>query len=172
MAQDVKKRDEGQTPKPIMQTKKQLFWEIFRFLLVGGTATVIDYAISYLFYQWIFPPSLVGKTCSLLLSTALGFGAGVTVNWFLSVTFVFRAVRDKRAAASKRSFLIFLSIGLIGLLLTECGMLLVRVLPAVRLFSTTTFLGAEWTWWLMKATMTCLVLVWNYLGRKIFIFKS
>ena len=31
------------------QTKKQLFWEIFRFLLVGGIATLTDYAVFYLF---------------------------------------------------------------------------------------------------------------------------
>ena len=30
----------------VKQTKKELFWEIFRFLLVGGTATVFDYAVT------------------------------------------------------------------------------------------------------------------------------
>ena len=30
------------------QTKKQLFFEIFRFLLVGGFATVLDYVTAYL----------------------------------------------------------------------------------------------------------------------------
>ena len=43
--------------KPVKQTKKQLFWEIFRFLLVGGTATVADYAVAYIFYHWLLPPN-------------------------------------------------------------------------------------------------------------------
>ena len=29
----------------IKQTKMELFWEIFRFLLVGGTATIFDYLV-------------------------------------------------------------------------------------------------------------------------------
>ena len=32
------------------QSAKSLFWEIVRFLIVGGTATPVDYLISYLFY--------------------------------------------------------------------------------------------------------------------------
>ena len=34
----------------IKQTKKQLFWEIFRYLLVGGIATVFDYLAWYIFF--------------------------------------------------------------------------------------------------------------------------
>ena len=37
------------------QTKEQLFWEVFRFLLVGGTATVADYLVFWLFDGWILP---------------------------------------------------------------------------------------------------------------------
>ena len=74
----------------IKQTKKQLFWEIFRFLIVGGTATIVDYAVSYLFYTWLLPPSLIGKTAAIIISTALGFGGGLAVNWILSITFVYK----------------------------------------------------------------------------------
>ena len=38
----------------VKQTKKQLFWEIFRFLLVGGTATVADYFVFWLFDGLLF----------------------------------------------------------------------------------------------------------------------
>lgn len=156
----------------VKQTKKELFWEIFRFLLVGGTATVFDYAVAYLFYQWILPASVVGNVWSLIISTAFGFGVGLTVNWILSVHFVFRQVKDKKQSSSKKSFLIFTIIGLIGLGITEIGMFAVNVLPTITLFSSPTFLGAEWKWWIMKCVMTCIVLVWNYIGRKIFVFKS
>lgn len=156
----------------VKQTKKELFWEIFRFLLVGGTATVVDYIVSYILYAWLLPPTLVGEVWALIVSTALGFSVGLVVNWLLSVSFVFRAVKNKEEVRSKKSFLLFTVIGVIGLAISLLGMQLVNVLPDITLFGSTTFLGAAWIWWLMKVVMTCIVLVWNYIGRKLFIFKS
>ena len=156
----------------IKQTKKQLFWEIFRFLIVGGTATIVDYGISYLFYTWLLPPSLIGKTFSIIISTALGFGVGLAVNWVLSITFVYKQVSDEKKARSTKSFFVFTAIGLIGLAITEVGMYLgVTFLPSVTIFGSTKFLGEEWIWWISKVVMTCIVLVWNYVGRKLLIFK-
>lgn len=162
--------------KAMRQSKKQLFWEIFRFLLVGGTATLVDYIVYYIFRYRVLPPSLiegaVWNSVSLILSTAFGFCVGLIVNWLLSVTFVFRAVVDKAEASSSKSFVKFAIIGLIGLAITEVGMhLLVYALPNFSLFSTETFLGLPWKEWLAKASMTGLVLVFNYVCRKKFIFK-
>ena len=158
------------------QTKKQLFWEICRFLIVGGTATVADYAVFYVFRQWLLPARLIsGGTwdiLSLIIATALGFLVGLVLNWILSVKFVFREVKNKEEAASKKSFLIFAVIGVMGLALTELGIvLLVHIFPEITLFGVTEFL-LPWKEWLAKAIMTCIVLVFNYVGRKIFIFKS
>lgn len=161
----------------VKQTKEQLFWEIFRFLLVGGTATVADYLVFWLFDGWLLPLlPLTGKawtTISLIISTAAGFGIGLVVNWILSVRFVFRAVKDKEEAASKKSFFVFTVIGLIGLAITEVGVvILVAVLPEITLFGTTAFFRTEWSKWVAKVIMTCIVLVFNYTGRKLLIFKS
>ena len=158
------------------QTKRELFWEIFRFLLVGGTATVIDYAVFYLFRQWLLPPTLaagaVWDIISLVIATALGFCAGLLINWILSVKFVFRAVKNKEEAHSKKGFAIFAIIGVIGLGLTELGMLLlVYIFPTITLFGVTAFLNLAWKEWFAKVIMTCIVLVFNYVGRKIFVFK-
>ncbi len=169
---------EKESKRHAKMTKKALFWEIFRFLLVGGAATVFDYAIYYLFRQWLLPPSLIAdsgawNTVSLVVATALGFCGGLVVNWILSVRFVFRNVKNKEESRSKKSFLIFTVVGVIGLGITELGMHLgVSFLPEVTLFSTTAFLGLAWKEWIMKVIMTCLVLVWNYVGRKLFVFKS
>ena len=154
------------------QTKKQLFWEIFRFLLVGGTATIVDYAVAYALYRWVLPPSVIGGEWSIILSTALGFAAGLAVNWALSITFVYKAVMDERQSRSAKSFLIFTAIGLIGLALTEVGMYFgVKLLPEITLFGSTTFLSEQWKWWICKVVMTLAVLVWNYIARKMLIFK-
>ena len=154
------------------QTKKQLFWEIFRFLLVGGTATLLDYFVFWLFDAWVFPLFIPNETLTLALSTALGFCAGLIVNWVLSVTFVFKQVKDEAQARSKKSFILFTVIGVIGLAITELGiLLLVAILPEMTWFGTATLLHTAWEKWVAKVVMTCIVLVWNYLGRKIFIFK-
>ena len=153
------------------QTKKQLFWEIFRFLLVGGTATLVDWLISYLFYTWLLPPNLIGEIASLLLSTVFGFTVGLFVNWILSVNFVFQQVENKEQVKTKKSFLTFTVIGVIGLAINSLGMLLVPLFPTLMIFGSPTFLGTEWAWWIMKTLMTAIVLVWNYIGRKLFIFK-
>lgn len=159
---------EQQTKK---QTKKQLFWEFARFLLVGSVATVIDYFLFWLFDGAIF--QALDHTLSLVLATALGFCAGLAVNWCLSVRFVFRQVKDKEKACSKKSFLLFALIGLGGLLLTEFGVVaLVAVLPEFSLFGSTDLLGTPWDKWMAKVIMTWIVIVWNYVGRKRFIFKS
>lgn len=157
----------------VKQTKKQIFWEIVRFLLVGGTATLVDYLVFWLLDALLLPALVPNATVALIVATALGFCAGLIVNWLLSVRFVFRAVRDKEEARSKKSFALFALIGVIGLALTEIGVvLLVAIFPEITLFHTTELFGTAWKKWLAKAIMTGLVLIWNYLGRKIFVFKS
>lgn len=154
----------------IKQTKQQLFAEIFRFLLVGGTATLVDYFVFWLFDAVVFAE--ISSTFTLIISTALGFCVGLTVNWLLSVSFVFRQVQNKEEVRSKKSFLIFTIIGVLGLLITELGMVgLVALFPSFSLFGRTQLLGTGWDKWLAKVIMTCLVLIWNYVGRKLFVFK-
>ena len=160
------------------QTKKQLITEFIRFLLVGGTATLVDYFVFWLFDAWILPAVLpmdiaIWQTVALVFSTAIGFCVGLIINWILSVRFVFREVKNAEEAKSKKSFAVFTVIGLIGLALTEIGVVtLVAVLPEIRLFGNTALLGTAWEKWFAKAITTCLVLMFNYLGRKKFIFKS
>ena len=159
------------------QTKKQLLLEMIRFALVGGISTVVDYFIFWLFDAVLAPLMLptdvkIWATVSLIIATALGFCVGLIVNWLLSLKFVFRAVKNKEEAQSKKAFILFTVIGLFGLLWTELGvLLLVATLPEFALFGSITFLGTTWAKWLSKVIMTVLVMVWNYVGRKLFIFK-
>ena len=163
---------EGRVIVEEKQTKKQLFWEIFRFLLVGATATLVDYFVFWIFDTLLFPLFLRQETVALVLATALGFCVGLLVNWILSVTFVFRHVKDESKAKSKKSFALFALIGVIGLIITELGIvLLVTIFPEIKILGTTALFGTLWKKWLAKIIMTCLVLIWNYVGRKIFIFK-
>ena len=165
--------ENSQPTEILKQTKKELFWEIFRFLLVGSGATVCDYLVHALVENILH--ALTGwTTVALWIATASGFLVGMLINWVLSIIFVFRAVRNKKEATSKKSFLIFVLISLIGLVLTLVGVWLLKTyaIPEFALFKTAKFLGVTWNEWVAKAIMTCIVLVWNYIGRKIFVFKS
>ncbi len=168
--QEVRENEQVRSEPP-KQTKRELFWEIFRFLLVGGTATVVDWAVAYLFQAWLLPPALVGEGISLFLSTALGFCVGLVVNWLLSVSFVFRKVRDENSVKTPKAFLTFTLIGAIGLGISILGMQTVPFIPEFSIFGSPVFLGLAWSWWLMKGLTTGIALVWNYVGRKLFIFK-
>ena len=158
------------------QTKKQLLFEIFRFLIVGGIATVVDYAVFWIFDGLVFP-LFIPKTkfwqvFALTVSTALGFCAGLLVNWILSVKYVYKQVSDPEKAQSKKSFVTFTIIGIIGLIITEVGVLgFVAVFPPIKIFGTYELVGTSWEKWLAKVIMTCIVLAWNYIGRKLLIFK-
>ncbi len=157
------------------QTKRELFWEIFRFLLVGGTATLVDYFLFWLLDGVLFPLISTAKawqTASLVIATAVGFCMGLLVNWLLSVKFVFLQTKERVEVTSKRSFALFAIIGVVGLAITEGGiLLLVNLIPPFSLFGVTGLLGTSWVKWLSRIIMTCIVLVWNYIGRKLFIFK-
>ena len=161
----------------VQQTKTELFWEIFRFLLVGGTATVCDYIVFWLLDGVLLPKipfsGATWMTLALWIATACGFVVGMFVNWLLSIKFVFRAVRNKEEAQSTKSFWIFVIISVIGLIMTLVGVWLIsKCLPEFIFLGRTDFFGTTWSKWVAKIIMTCIVLVWNYLGRKVFIFKS
>ena len=74
-----------ETKETTKQTKKEIILEIVRFLLVGSLSTIIDYTTYYIFREWVtcpsFFPSGAWNVFSLLLSTALGFTAGLIVSW-------------------------------------------------------------------------------------------
>ena len=69
------------------QDKKQILGEIFRFLLIGGLATLVDYVIFYLSTYLIF--SSLDDGLNKIISTFLGFTAGLIINWIFSARFVY-----------------------------------------------------------------------------------
>ena len=134
---------------------KPLLFEFMRYLLVGGSAFLVDFGVLILFREYVLPKTFV---YSLYLATAIGFIAGLIFNYIFSLLFVFKAARGSKVGRSVSAFLIFALIGLIGLGLTELGM-----------YAGTELLSINYM--LVKIVVTGIVLMWNYIGRKIFIFK-
>ena len=84
------------------QTKKQRFFEIIRFLLVGGLSTILDYATTY-----GLGILLIGFWFNAAVSNTVGHIVGLLVNFFLSVVFVYKQVKNKEESKSFKAFALF-----------------------------------------------------------------
>ncbi len=139
-----------------MKDKKGLLLEFLRYVLVGGSAFVVDFAVLYLTRTYLF--GSLGQE-GILLATAIAFLAGLAFNYIFSILFVFKGGGEKVKGQEGKAFLIFAIIGLLGLGFTQLGM-----------WGGTTLFGNESYLW-VKAVVAILVLFWNYIARKILIFR-
>ncbi len=155
--------------KKFYEKHKKLIMEILRFLLVGGLATLVDFAI-YELCRFLLLKEL-NNNLNLALSTTFGFIFGNIVNYILSIVFVFKGAKEDKETQTVKAFLIFTLIGVIGLgikVLTQTGG---NYLMSVIFNSKDSFIL-----WLLDTLVYCvatlIVLIWNYIGRKLFIFKG
>lgn len=147
--------------------QQTLLGEIMRFILVGGLATVIDFLAMgitlYVIEPELFPhfyniffgggePQILTN----VIGTGIGFIFGLLANYLLSIIFVFN---EKGKSKTVKGFIVFAFFSVIGLLIHIGGMWL--------------FNGKlGWDEWIVKIFLTLVVLVYNYVTRRIFIFKG
>ena len=97
----------------------QVAGEFIRYLLVGGSAFILDTAVLYVFSKYVFRS--LGRP-GILFGAAIGFIAGLVYNYALSILFVFNKARERIKGREALSVAIFAIIGVGGLVLTELGM--------------------------------------------------
>jgi len=137
---------------------RSLFFEIGRFVIVGIICFAIDAGTLALFKQVVFSGS--GSALLLAVATAIGFAAGVTANYILSLFLVFRRPDQRARGRGKRAMIVFLVGSIIGLGLTELIMYL-----------GTSITGRTGLMYLIvKVIATVVVMAWNYITRKLWIF--
>lgn len=140
--------------------------EIIRFLIVGGLATLIDFfAMGITLY--CFEPSLyphfynvwIGggapSTLATIIGTTIGFIVGLVFNYIFSIIFVFQ---DKGNSKSTKGFIMFALLSGGGLLIHVIGMYIGYNLLGINE-------------WILKIIFTIIVLIYNYITRKVIIFK-
>lgn len=154
---------------------KILACEFLRYGIVGGIAFLADFGSLYLSKEYIFYNQ---PNYGIYLATALGFILGLIVNYSLSLKFVFTQAKDQGKGRDLKSFAIFAIIGIIGLGLTELGMYLGCDLFKSQLDSLLASLEnglgydlVKFGYLMVKCVVTAIVLIWNYAGRKIIIFR-
>lgn len=134
--------------------KYNIISEFLRYSIVGGISFIADFSALFIFKEFILKDVIY----SLYISTALGFILGLIVNYCLSIYYVFNSAKGTSVGRSVGEIIIFSVIGIIGLAISEFGM----------------FMGSDklqFNYLLVKIAVTIIVLFWNYLARKILIFK-
>lgn len=133
----------------------RLIQEFFKYCIVGGLAFASDIGSIYIFREYI----LYSLPFALYLSVIIGFIIGLTVNYLLSVRFVFTGAKQAVKGEQMVFFMQFALIGIIGLLMTEVLM----------------FLGVEIFkihYLIVKIFAAAVVLIWNYGARKYLIIRK
>lgn len=141
--------------------KKKLIFEFLRYCIVGGVSAVVDLAVNNAFLFWIFKAG-TEDTAKVVISVALGFVAGLICNFVLSNLFVFTSGEQKEKGQTLSAFLIFVAVGLIGLGLTEL----------LTWLGTLVIPNDQFIYLVLSCFVKGVVLIWNYVGRKIFVYKG
>ncbi|MBQ9197485.1 MAG: GtrA family protein [Clostridia bacterium] len=128
--------------------------ETLRFVITGALCFLVEFVCLV----------LLRDTCGLdtLIATPIAFLISVVVNYLLCVRWVFTGATDQGAAA-KAGFLVT---SLMGLLLNELFMLLLRWLLGEDTVLLTVFGFTVTMYMLNKAISTLLVMVWNFFTKR------
>lgn len=121
--------------------------QLFRYTFVGGIAFAFDFGALIIFTEYLH--------VYYLISAAVAFLLGLTINYLLSVNWVF----EKRSIKSKHiEFVVFALIGIIGLALNEFFIWFFTEIASTHyLYS--------------KLISTVLVYMWNFFIRKFTLFR-
>jgi putative flippase GtrA len=121
--------------------------QLFRYTLVGGFAFLIDFGVLFALTEYL--------NLHYLVSAAIAFIAGLSVNYYLSTKWVFA----RRAFGNRIvEFTLFAFIGIIGLGLNELFMwIFTDILLIFYLVS--------------KIITTIIIYLWNFSARKFILFN-
>ncbi len=126
------------------------------YLFVGGTAALVEWGLFYLFITYILKNTGLSIMVMTMLATASAFSLATLYHYFLGNILVFNS--GSRYETGKELSLVFL-VSIMGL---GFNLLLMYVFVSL--------LG--WQLMLSKVITSCIVVVWNYLSRKKWIFRS
>lgn len=125
--------------------RKKLISKIFRFVVVGGIATIIDFVFLYIFKELF--------NFNLVLANTLAFIISVIYNYIASIKWVFDIDKNKN---SKIQFLLFITFSVIGLILNN-----------IFIYLFTDIMGIYYL--ISKIIATLFVMIFNFVTRKIFL---
>lgn len=122
---------------------KKLINQLIKFGFVGACAFIIDYGLMIFLTEIFQIPSLI--------SAAISFIVSVIFNYILSIKWVFDV--DKQKNSKTKEFIVFIILSIIGLIINE---LIMWILSNIDYKIT-------------KLIATFIVMIWNFITRKIFL---
>jgi putative flippase GtrA len=125
-----------------------VYIQFARYTVVGGLACLVDVGLLFTITHYL--------NINYLISAAIGFCAGIIVNYVLCTLWVF----PTRTMGSRwLEFLVFLAIGLIGLGMNQATM-----------WFLTERMGVHYLY--SKINAVAIVFFWNFFARKIALFRE
>ncbi len=125
-----------------MTAMSQTVTQAAKYLVVGGTCTIIDIGLLYILTEYV--------GLYYLLAAALSFTTGVTLNYFLCTGWIFEKSKIKNKGVEIALYFI---ISIIGLLIN-----------IIVIWLLTNFFILHFM--LSKIMATALTLIWNFCSRK------
>lgn len=129
---------------------KKLIEQIVKFGIVGVIAFVIDYAALFVLVQFLHMDSIAAATISFIIS--------VIFNYVASMKYVFVGRTDQ---SKTQQFVIFVVLSAIGLGIND-GIMWVLNKVLIDFIPTYYYMFS-------KIVATAVVMVWNFITRKIFL---
>lgn len=132
------------------------FIKLLLYLFVGGTAALVEWTLFYILLHYLLNGLSLSLTALTLAATSIAFCLSTLYHYFLGNVLVFNS--GSRYDRGKELSLVFL-VSAMGL---GFNLLLMYIFVTVL----------EWSPMLSKVLTSCIVVVWNYLSRKKWIFRS
>ncbi len=132
--------------KELLKKHEKLVKQILKFGVVGGGAFLIDYSILYVLTEFVGIHYLISSVISFIIS--------LIFNYILSIYWVFDVTKKQTA----KEIIIFVILSVIGLGINQIVMYVGSDLLQIYYMIT-------------KLVATFIVMVWNFVTRKIFIEK-
>ena len=143
-----------------------------KFGAVGFLCFFIDYLVGLVVLQIVLAIGVFGENSFSMgsqIGSALGFTVSVIVNYILSFKFVFERKEDMNR---KAEFVIFIILSVIGLGLNQVIMWTCTVLIYNNVEWIQQLLGYSLAFTAAKIVATAIVMVYNFITRKIFLEKK
>lgn len=151
---------------------KKLIEQMLKFGVVGFVCFFIDYIIGLITLNIVLAIGVFGADSFSIgsqIGSALGFTVSVIVNYILSFKFVFERKEDMNR---KAEFIIFVILSIIGLGLNQ----LIIWICTVPIYNNVAWiqrlLGYNLAYTAAKVIATAIVMVYNFITRKIFLEKK
>ena len=151
---------------------KKLMEQIMKFGAVGFLCFFIDYIVGFIVLHIVLAIGIFGENSFSIgsqIGSALGFTVSVIVNYILSFKFVFERKEDMNR---KAEFVIFIILSVIGLGLNQVIMWICTVPIYNNVEWIQQLLGYSLAYTASKVVATAVVMVYNFITRKIFLEKK